>query len=198
MPAVTRRFWLAPLVALLLSGCATSSEPPASIRAVTVAPGVTVTLPTSPSPGRVLEVTQLVTAHYQDHTFSFEGHVAISPERLLLVGLDTMGRRALTVTWTADGVTVDAASWLPDTLRPGNMLADIVMTYWPEAAIRAALKGASLETTRNGERVIRNADGTEVIRIDYGKPWNGIWSGRFRLRNLAWGYDLDIQSEEAP
>ena len=198
MPAVTGRPWFAMLVVLLLSGCETAVVEPAPIRTVTVAPGVTVTLPVSPSPGRSLEVAQLVTAHYQDRTFSFEGHIAISPERLLLVGLDTLGRRALTVTWTADGVTVDAASWLPDTLRPGNMLADIVMTYWPEAVVRAALTGASLETARNGERVIRHVDGTAVIRIDYGKPWNGVWSGRYHLRNLAWGYALDIRSEESP
>jgi len=194
---VTRTTWPRPLLALLIvTGCVSATGRPEPVRSVEIAPGVAVTLPPTPALGRTVEATQLVTAHYGDRTFVFEGHIAVTPERLLLVGLDTMGRRALTVTWTAEGVAVDAAPWLPDTLRPGNMLADIMMIYWPEAIVRAALTGASLEIRADGGRTVRNSDGTEVVRIDYGAS-AGAWSGRLHLKNLTWGYDLDIRSEEA-
>jgi len=193
---MTDRAWLTPLLALLMvAGCVSATDHPEPLRSVAIATGVAVTLPPTPALGRTIEATQLVTARYRDQTFVFEGHIAVTPERLLLVGLDTMGRRVLTVTWTAESVAIDAASWLPDTLRPGNMLADIVMIYWPEAAVRAALTGASLETRPDGGRTVRSADGTEVVRIDYGTS-AGAWSGRLQMKNLAWGYDLDIRSEE--
>ena len=172
-----------------------ATDHPEPLRSVAIAPGVAVILPPTPGLGRTVEATQLVTARYRDRTFVFEGHIAVTPERLLLVGLDAMGRRSLTVTWTADGVAIDAAPWLPDTLRPGNMLADIVMIYWPEATVRAALTGASLEIRADGGRTVRSSDGTEVVRIDYGRSARA-WSGRLHLQNLTWGYDLDIRSEE--
>ena len=182
---------------LLLVGCASAIDRPEPIRTVGIAPGVTLTLPPTPALGRTVEAAQLVTAHYGNRTVVFEGRIGVTPERFLLVGTDTMGRRAMTVTWTAKGVTAEAAPWLPVTVRPGNMLADIVMIYWPEAAVRRALSGASLASAP-GTRTLRNTDGTEIISIDYGTTAEGAWSGRLRLHNLAWGYDLDIQSEETP
>jgi len=190
-----QRSFLLPAI-LLLSGCASATDLPASARTVAIAQGVTLTLPAPAALGRTVEAAQLVTAHYRDTTFVFEGHIVVTPDRFLLVGLDTMGRRALTVTWTAGGVVAEVAPWLPDTTRPGNMLADIVMMYWPEGAVRGALTGATL-VTAPGSRIVRKADGTEVVRIDYGIAQAGSWSGRMKLRNLAWGYDIDVQSGEA-
>ncbi|MEI6987601.1 MAG: DUF3261 domain-containing protein [Rhodospirillaceae bacterium] len=193
---ITRQFPI--LLVLLVTGCATVTLPPEPVRSVSIATGVMLTLPPSSALDRTVEAAQLVTARYRDQTFLFEGRISVTPERFLLVGLDTMGRRALTVTWTADGVTLDAAPWLPDTLKPGNMLADIVLIYWPEATVRAALSGASLEAGPMG-RSVRNADGAEIVNIVYGKLGAaGAWSGRLRLSNLARGYDIEVQSEETP
>jgi len=50
-----------------------------------------------------------------------------------------MGRRAVTITWTGQNVSAETAPWVPETLRPGSMLADIILIYWPEAAVRRAL-----------------------------------------------------------
>lgn len=182
-------------LALALAGCASAPDAIDPARVVDIAPGVTLTLPPNPALGRTVEAAQLVTARYQDHVFAFEGRVSVTPERFLLVGLDTMGRRALTVTWTAAGVGFDAASWLPDTVRPGNILADIVLIYWPDAAVRAALAGATLDSGAGG-RTVRGADGAELVHIDYDTATAGAWSGHPRLRNLAWGYALDVQSRE--
>ncbi len=162
---------------------------------VTIAPGVTMDLPFTRVPGRAVDAVQRVTAHYQDRTVVFEGRISATPERFLLVSLDTLGRRAMTVTWTAAGVHAEAAPWLPASVRAENMLADIVLIYWPEAAVRAALTGASLEVTA-GRRSVRSRSGGEVVRIDYGTGVSGPWSGLLHLHNLAWGYGLDIQSQE--
>ncbi|HEV2676109.1 MAG TPA: DUF3261 domain-containing protein [Aliidongia sp.] len=178
------------LLALLLSACA---GPGPSLTSVRIAPDLDLVLPRPGDLGRSLDATQLVSARYGDQAMVFEGHVSVTPERLLLVVVDPLGRRALSVTWTDAGVTYDAAPWLPATVRPENMLADIVVLYWPEAVVRRSLVGGSLTATP-GTRSVQVA-GHEVIHADYQPAAPGeTWAGRAHYVNLPWGYALDIQS----
>ncbi|WP_161539690.1 DUF3261 domain-containing protein [Paramagnetospirillum kuznetsovii] len=176
-----RRFALC-LLCVVLPGCAAA---PTSGEQVLVAPGITLDLPSPADLGRSVEVVQLVTARHDGESFVFEGRLLIRPDRLVLVGSDSMGRRAMTVTWEAGKVEVERASWLPETLRPENILADIVLLYWPEAVVRNAIKGAELTQWAGNRRV-----GDAILVSWQGEPW----SGGSRLRNIPWGYDLDIQS----
>jgi hypothetical protein len=180
------------LFAALLAACAASpAQPPRN--AIRIAPGLDLALPWPSDLGRSLDATQLVTAHYGDQTMVFEGHITATPAKFLLVVVDPLGRRALSVTWTDAGITYEAAPWLPPTVRPQNMLADIVMLYWPEAVVRQALSGGRLIVTRGSRSVLMA--GQEVIHADYQPAAGGeIWAGVSRYRNLPWGYDLDIQS----
>ena len=152
-------------------------------------------LPKPSTLGRSLEANQLITAHYGDQTFVFEGHMSASPDRLLLLGLDGMGRKALTVSWDAQGIHAETASWLPKQLRPENMLADIVMIYWPAEQVNAALAASGGHVTVSGHhRSISDAKG-KVIQLD--TSGDDPWNGSLQYRNLAWGYGLDVQSVEA-
>jgi len=162
---------------------------------VRISPSLFLTLPKPATLGRSLEASQLITAHYGDQTFVFEGHVSATPDRLLLLGLDGMGRKALTVSWDEGGIHAETAPWLPQQLRPENMLADIVMIYWPADQVNAALAASGGHVTVSGHsRSISDAKG-EVIHADFSgdDPWNGS----LQYRNLAWGYGLDVQSVEA-
>ena len=179
---------------LALSGCADSSPPPAPAGTVRVAPDLFLTMPKPSSLGRELEATQLITAHYGDQTYVFEGHLSASSQRLLLQGLDAMGRKAMTIRWSDDGIQTETAPWLPKQLRPENMLADIVMIYWPADQVNAALAASGGHVTATARsRSIADAK-AEVIHADYSgdDPWNGSLS----YSNLAWGYALNVQSVE--
>ena len=188
---MSQRALVSLLLALLLASCAAGPVPSRTV--VRIAPALDLVLPRPSDLGRSLDATQLVQAHYGDQTMVFEGHVSVTPERVLLVVVDPLGRRALSVTWTDAGVSYDAAPWLPATVRPENMLADIVVLYWPEAIVRQALVGGSLVATP-GTRSILVA-GHEVIHADYQPATVGeTWAGHAHYGNLPWGYDLDIQS----
>ena len=78
-------------------------------------------LPSPADLGRSVETTQLLTAKYKDDQYTFEGRLSISPERLVLAGVDGMGRRAMTVTWDGHDMTVERAPWLPESLRPAKI-----------------------------------------------------------------------------
>lgn len=162
-----------------------------------IAPGITLSLPSPAALQRPVEAQQLVVAHYRGRTFAFETSVSVTASRMLVVGTDMLGRRALTITWTGHAMQVQAAPWVPAELRPTNMIADIVLVHGPLAVLRAHLtpSGSALLEPRPRQRVL-TLDGQDMIRIDHVAGAPGSWSGRWTYRNLGWGYTLDIQSLE--
>ena len=164
---------------------------------VTVAPGVVFALPPPATLGRSVEAQQLITARYRNDTFSFEASISATPARLLVVGTDSLGRRAMTIEWTGNDLKVKSAPWVPVELRALNIVADIMLLHWPQAAVRAGLApDDAVREVGPGHRVIA-VNGRDMISIDREDGASGSWSGRWHYRNLGWGYDLDIQSAEA-
>jgi hypothetical protein len=190
---------------ILLAGCAailplpvtsllTSSEPK-DPNAPLIAPGQRLTLPRPADLGRKILARQLITARAYGQTFVLEVNLNVTPERVMLVGLDSMGRRAMTITWNDKEVTTQTAPWVPDALRPGSMLADIVVIYWPEAAVREALPPGGEVIQETGGRTIR-INGNDVLHVDYGWASGARWKGTLRYTNFAWGYEIEVQSSE--
>jgi Protein of unknown function (DUF3261) len=174
---------------LLLASCAAPREPADTAM---IAPDVRFTVPPPATLGQTLTVHQQVVAHYRDQDFGFEAELAITPMGLDLVALDGFGRRAFTIAWHGVAPTIETAPWLPVTLRPANMLADIALIYWPQAVVAHAVAAAGgvLAVTDTSRSV--SVGGREIVHVDYAGG-NG-WTGTARYRNLAFGYRLDIQS----
>lgn len=190
--------WAALALVLWLGACAALPGGGAiDARVPMIAPDKVLDLPRPADLGRRVEAAQLITASRDGQTFVFEGRLSVTPERLLLVGVDSLGRRAMTVAWTESGLEVETAPWLPPALRPGSMLADIVVLYWPEAAVRQALAptGGTL-TADGGRRVVRIGE-KEVLRAEHDWAEGAPWNGTLRYANLAWGYEIEVQSAEA-
>ena len=182
-----------------LAGCAVvgPAAPDLPKGQVVVAPGIAFSLPLPATLGRSVEASQLVTAHYRQDTYVFETSISVTPARLLVVGTDMLGRRAMTIEWTGTDLKTEAAPWVPPELRARNVIADIMLLHWPESAVRAGLaQGATIRETDPAHRVIA-VDGHDMIRIDRTAGTPGSWSGRWTYRNTGWGYDLDIQSSVA-
>jgi len=181
--------WLA--VALLLGGCAS----PARDTTALLAPGLPLALPRPADMGSSIEAVQMITAHHDGQEFAFEAHLSITSQRVLLAGVDPMGQRVMTVTWQDNDIKVDASPFLPKEVRPGAMLADIVALYWPEAVVRRALApaGGTLAATPD-TRAVFDSKGREVLRAEYQSGSDHPWSGGLHYRNLAWGYDIDVET----
>jgi len=195
--------------ALALSACAGFQPPPAEPPngTVRVAPNLLLVLPEPASLGRDLRATQLVAARYGETTFVFEAQLRAAGGRFDLVALDALGRKVMTILWTASGVTAEKAPFLPEALRPENILADIVMLFWPVSVVRRALaaSGGSVELEARSRTVLRN--GAPAILALYeaagnaepaARPWAGTGGVRVRYRNEPWDYALDIQSRVVP
>jgi hypothetical protein len=188
------------IVALLvlivaLAGCAT--ERGRSAEAM-IAPAVRFVTPGPQALGYRVVAEQMISAHYRGDSFVWEAHIDVSPEKQEIVGLDAFGRRAFTMIRQGDALSYEAASWLPAAIKPGNVLADIAILYWPQAAVEAALagSGASVAATAAGRSIA--VGGAEIVRVDYDDAGAREWNGTAHLRNLAFGYQLDIQSVRLP
>lgn len=187
---------------ILLSGCATppTAENPRQTNissAIRIAPEVVLQLPDPAELGRPVEASQLVTADYGGQSYAFTARISATPEHFLMVGLDLIGRKLLTIDWQKDGITYEKAKWLPAQLQPENILADIVLLYWPDQAVRHALSGSAVQllVNENGRAIL--AGEQKVWQADYqAKTENNRWSGKLHYRNLALDYEFSVQSVE--
>jgi hypothetical protein len=174
-----------------LAGCAAEKLPPGETR---IAPSVVFVVPSPAALGYPVAATQLITAHVRGNVLQFESHIEIAPDSLELVGLDPCGRRALTIHGRAGVLSYEMAPWLPDRIKPENILADMAIINLPEAAIRAGLasSGATVEASLAHRTIV--AGGRVIIRVDYDPAEAPPWTGTVHYRNEALDYDLDIQS----
>lgn len=185
-----RRF-LCLLLVGLLTAC---SLPSHSGGAVALAPQVSLRLPSSAQLGEVVEAVQLVTASHGGDSFTFEGRLSVTSAGLILVTTDGMGRRAMTIRWSNGSLEVDKASWLPASLPPpANMLADIMLMYWPVEVLRTHVDGALVEAEGTSRSLRR--DGAVMVEISgAADPWNGSVT----LHNRVWEYRIQVASSRLP
>jgi hypothetical protein len=159
-----------------------------------IAPKVIFVVPPPTTLNQTVNVTQSIVAHFQDKSFSFDAQIQITPSKLDLAALDGFGRRGLTVSWKPEGITSEPAPWLPKFIRPADILADIALVYWPQDTLSPSLAatGAALSETQSDRKI--TADGHDLIVIEYGAGEG--WNRPAKLRNLVFGYEIDIQSAE--
>jgi len=163
---------------------------------VAIGPGVTLTMPSPGELNRSFEAVQLVTARYGEKTMVFESHISVTPHRFLIVSLDSLGRKAMSIDWTDGSIVYDVAPWVPEQLRPQNVLADIIVIYWPGAVVAHSLNGGRLVSGKDIRSIV--TDDREIIHADYHPiRADDMWSGTLEYRNLAWGYVLNVQSIES-
>lgn len=180
------------LVALLaLCGCVAAPQDDAG---ASLAPGLRFATPAPRDLGAAVQVVQMITARYRGETYVFETQLSISPDHLTMVGLDPLGRRAMTLTSTEAGVTAQTASWLPVFIKPTNILADMAVVYWPTESVRRGLAGSAAELRADARQRTITLDGREIIRVDYEELHGPSWSGAVRYRNSALGYELMLRS----
>jgi hypothetical protein len=182
---------------LLLAGC--TGLPPLGgtndPNAPMIGPGLRLNLPRPADLGRSILATQLITVRAYGQTFVMEVNISVTPDRATLVGLDPLGRRAMTLTWNEQNVSAEIAPWVPEAVRPGSMLADIIVIYWPEAAVRKALPPGGEVFQEARGRTIR-VNGQDVLRVEHSWAAGARWNGTLRYSNRAWGYEIEVQSSE--
>ena len=182
---------------LLLQACVPTTPPlpPGTPDdAALIAPHVLYKVPVPGALQDTIAVQQMIVARYRGQSFGFEAQIAITPQNLDLVAVDGLGRRALTIGWDGRELRYEPAPWLPPIFRPSDILASMSMAYWPDDAVRAALAEAKGTVTTSATQRTIAVNGKPLVVVDYGQ--GDGWSRSAHVKNMVFGYELDIQSVE--
>src|ERR1700683_2500496 len=166
----------------------------ASPGSTTIAPGLQFAIPTGRELGYSVDSTQLITAHVRDQIQVFQAYVSATPDKVTIIAFDPFGGRALTVIATDDAIHTEVAPIVPAVLRPGNILADLAIVYWPASAGRRGLAGTFAALYDDDRERSITDNGREVVHVTYDTPHENTWTKAAHLRNIAFGYELDVQS----
>jgi hypothetical protein len=182
------------LMVLMMSSAACAARYTVSAGTTTIAPGLELAIPTGRDLGYSIEATQLITAHFRNQVQVFQAYITVTPDKITVVALDPFGDRAMTIIATDDGIHAEVAPIVPSVLRPGNILADIAIVYWPTDAIKRALADTPAIVSDDAKERTISIDGREVVHVSYCAPHGNSWTKCARLRNIAFGYELELQS----
>lgn len=175
----------------LLASCTSQSLPD---NEATIAPKTTIVVPPPEASNGSATIAQSIVARFRDHTIAFDSQLQIAPGTFDLVALDGFGRRALSVHWRDGKMKFDAAPWLPSAVRPADILAGIAIVYGSQETVAQSVTAAGATLTQTDTRRTVSRDGRNLIVVEYGSGQG--WSRPAKLRNLAFGYEIDIQSTE--
>lgn len=186
------KWLLLPIAFLLLAGCVSGQS--SKTRTQSLAPGISLRLPTEPVFGLGPDVVQLVQARYRDQHQVFQSFVQSSPGRFVITMAVPSGPHIMQIEWSHDGITAQRAAIAPKALSAERTLADLMLVYASTMDLRAALSGAQVIEGPGGERkIVQN--GKDVIVVK--RPVSNPWSGTATLMNFASDYALKIQSQRA-
>lgn len=185
-----RRTLLLAALASLLTGCLANDTAAPRAR---VSQGVSLELPPPAAFGQSLRAVQFVLARHGGESVAFEAHLEITDRRLTMIGLDAAGRRIVTIDW--NGMTLaQSASRLPAQVRPENLLADLMLAYFPLRHLKLeADAGLAAELLDSPGRRVLLVNGRERMLISF--PAQGErWDGKVLVENRSFGYEIEIHS----
>lgn len=189
-------FMLSP-EALLASSEAPAGPSSTQVSEVLLAPSHKLVLPQPAAYGSRIKVRQLVTIEFAGNDMTLEVVLSIQPSAFNLVAVDMLGRRALTLNWDGTRLVSEKASFLPDSVRPESLLADLIAVYWPAPAVQKALAATGAKVQDDGHhRVIADGD-AELLTADYAWTAKSRLVGTMKYANLSWGYTVSVKSLEA-
>ena len=167
------------LLCMLLAACASIRRPVPSVQLPTLqlAPA---SLP------RPLELQQRLQFRFGRHERELDALLEADGSEVRLA-VQVMGQTGVRLVWDGSTLQQTRAPWLPPQVRGERVLDDLQFALWPTATIRAALPA--------GWHLVEAAGGRRLEQG--GKAWlvlESLPDGRVRLRNLAEGYELMIES----
>lgn len=147
------------------------------------------------SPDRTADLSQQISIRSGPYKLIVQARLQLTDTEIRLVALDMLGRRAMDVRWGVDGFDSNTADWLPDLVQPEDVLADLVLIYWPLDKLQPLLSEAHISTVANA-RLIHREIGAD-IRIDYGFDRSAGSAGSVTLKDPMRRLTVKIQSTEA-
>jgi len=173
------RLILTLLLGVLLAACASTRMPAPLVQLPT--------LQLAPSAlAEPLQLQQRLQFRFGSHERTLDALLEADGGQVRLA-VQAMGQTGVRMVWDGHTLEQTRAPWLPPQVRGERVLDDLQFALWPADAIRAALPADWRLVEADGGRRLEQA----------GKAWlvlEPLGDGQVRLRNLAEGYELVIES----
>lgn len=132
------------------------------------------------------------TAKGKKHSFSM--HLNLDETTLEAVAYNDFVGRLYTLKWSENDVIWESSSYVPEIIKPENIIADFLLIHLPIEHLQNRLRSAivSEELTETGKtRIIRNND---ILRtISYREPLGNLWKNVV-IDNPVYDYKLVIET----
>jgi len=166
---------------------------------VEISSGVFVSLPKPAQLKQVLNVSQLITAHWNK-----EGkgplqqkllvQLQVDQEQVVLAGFSSWGARILSLNYSAEQINTYVMTGLADTLpKPEQVLFNVMLSIWPVEAWIIPLQkiGWQLKETAL-QRLLIDDQGQVIVEINYQKK--PYLTGLISFKHLILNYQVDIET----
>lgn len=188
-------------IAAGLLGCGTLGNELSGPEPAALPPALLI-LPIPPGYPSELAAVQHIRAVHAEDRYDFEAFLRVGSAQVTIVLALPFGPRLATIDWSTTGIETRREQALPHTglplaelLRPENVLADIVLAFWPETAVRASLAPEVVLDVEPDIRQLSYRDSPAVtVRHAGGDPWGGETT----VVNHLLGYRLAITSRRLP
>lgn len=164
IPLHLRHLLRLPFMLLLLSSCS-HMQPDDGTRAH-LTRDIRIVLP-SPALDTPLQRHQLLRVETGDLRESFQVLLEATGQQVELVALSPVGARLFSLRY--DGQRIDTEQLVMDERLPppAQILADVMLAYWPVASWRGSLPPSWELTDEGMQRLLRDASGSRIVEIHY-------------------------------
>ncbi|MCU5775359.1 DUF3261 domain-containing protein [Erwiniaceae bacterium BAC15a-03b] len=187
-----KSWWMAALMALLLSGCASHTDP--TRPEAWLKPGVIVTLP-PPGITPAFNQQQLLTGSFKGKQQSLLVMLSADQQQLTLAGLSSLGIRLFRVSYDSSGIHSEQSIALPEMPPASQVLADIMLSHWPLAVWQKQLPAGWTLQDHGDARQLRDNHGQLITEIRYLQ--RGTQRQPVSVQQFAFGYQILIQQLDA-
>ena len=143
--------------------------------------------------GAAISLQQRLTVEREGRVDYLEAALEIDDSHVSMIGL-ALGQRVMSFKFDGKELKSWRHALLPQQVRAEDVLEDIQLTYWPAAAVRAALPAGWRVEEVGMRRTLWSGD-AKVMIIDYSSEPR--WNGKVELTNLRYNYQLTIHSAPA-
>ncbi|CDG19161.1 DUF3261 domain-containing protein [Xenorhabdus doucetiae] len=175
----------------LLAAC--TNSPQDGSPSAWLKPGVRVSLP-EPTITPVINEQQLLTATVKGKQQSLIVLLNANEQHLSLAGLSSLGIRLFKLDYDKQGIHTEQSLVLPELPPANQVLADIMLSYWPVSAWQNRLPDGWTLKDSDNLRQLHDKKGKLITEIHYDAP-----NGKRRpihVRQFIFGYDIAIQHLE--
>jgi hypothetical protein len=147
----------------------------------------------SPDALAARSASQVIHAVYGARVVVLRTAIQLDSSGLRVVGVTATGQRLFTARWDGKTVSAEKSAFVPDSVDPQRVLADMQLALWPLASVQAAFAGAGLEVSEPfaGVRRLRRGDAL-IAEVHYATA--DPWAGRLWLANFEFDYSLTIDT----